>query len=88
MHRVLQSIDRWGPALVSVMTLFFLAVFGWSMSVKVSKIEGQLADKEQTELALRTEIQTLQAYVVSLKEAMIRAEIETPPTPKQTKKEK
>lgn len=82
MRRFLYSIDRWGPGAVSVLTLFFLAVFGWWYSSKVARIEGEVSARNQVEISMRMEIQTLQAYVVSLKETMIRSGIkDVPPMP-------
>jgi len=74
MRRLISSIDRWGPALLSVITLFWLVVY----SIKVGRIEGQLIGKAETESELRTEIQTLQAYVNSLEKTIIKAGIDIP----------
>lgn len=51
MRRILFTIDRWGPAVVSVFTFIFLSAFGWTYSAKVAKLEGQV-------IALQNQVNT------------------------------
>lgn len=75
MRPFLYSIDRWGPALVSVLTLFFLSAFGWSYSVKVARLEGRLEalqnqvnQQEETKTVLRNEITSLSKWMIAVHE--------------------
>lgn len=80
MKKLLYTIDKWGPPLASVISLSIIIVFGWWYSNRIARLEGQVASREQNETNLRIEIQTLQAYVINLKETMIKAGIKEVPS--------
>lgn len=80
MKKLLYTIDKWGPAVASVISLSIIIVFGWWYSVRIARLEGQIISTEQNETNLRIEIQTLQAYVINLKETMIKEGIKGVPS--------
>ncbi len=42
MRRIFYSVDRWGPAVVAIIALFWCATIGWWNSAKIAKLEGQV----------------------------------------------
>lgn len=40
--RLLSTVDKWGPLLVSVIALSILMVVGWWYSERIAKLEGQV----------------------------------------------
>lgn len=77
------TADRWGPGVVALVALLGTIWYGRSLEGRAIGLQAQISERTQVEIALRTEVQTWQAYVVSLKEAMIRAGIrDLPPPPR------
>lgn len=88
MRRFISTIDRWGPALVSVLALFVVCGISWAYAERIARVEGKLDAQQQElnrrvqlEIALRTEIQTWQAYVVVLQRTMVENGITNVPKP-------
>jgi len=76
-------VDRWGPLAGALITLLATLWYGRWLEGRLDELQSRLAERTEIEVALRVETQTWQAYVVSLKEAMIRAGIgDVPPPPK------
>jgi len=79
------SVEKWGPCVVAVIALFAVIGIGWTTSSRMSKIEGHTyahsTAHDGMEIALRAEIQTWQAYVVSLQAIMIKNGIKDVPLP-------
>lgn len=71
-------------AIICLVTFMALILYAWKNDQRVSYNEGMIDSRLRMELALRTEIQTLQAYVVSLQKTMIERGIRTPTPPKPT----
>lgn len=78
MRRILLSIDRWGPALISVVTFLFLSAFGWTYSAKVAKVEGQVTalqnqinNQAKMEDAIRSERDAIRAEMAGVTKWMI-----------------
>lgn len=42
MRRLLVTIDRWGPAAVSVIALFIVSVMLWWYSERIARLEGMV----------------------------------------------
>lgn len=89
MRRFLSTIDRWGPALISVLALFVVCGIGWTYAGRIASVEGQtyslqqeLNRRVQLEIALRAEVQTWQAYVVVLQKRIIEQGLSVPDSPK------
>lgn len=73
------SIERWGPCIISLISLFAVIGIGWVDSSRISRLEGALDERNGMEIALRAEIQTWQAYVVNLQTLMIKHGIQDIP---------
>lgn len=82
MRRLLSTVDRWGPAVLSVLSLFALCGMGWIYSTQIARLEGMVEARLQMEASLRMEIQTWQAYVSSLEKVMIESGLQIPERPK------
>lgn len=83
------TIDRWGPGMLSVLTILMLAALGWQYSGRLARTEGEMgiirddANTQQIEMiALRNEIETLQAYIVVLRVEMVRGGLNAPDFPR------
>lgn len=90
MKRIWATIDRWGPGVITVLTLFFVIYFGWTYSERLSRSEGkvealqhQLDARNAIEVGFRTEVQTWQAYVINLRSKMFEYGIHDVPPPPQ-----
>lgn len=81
MKQVWKTIDRWGPGAIALVTLVVVLYYGGHQDGRAAGLEAQLAQSNEMQGALRGEVQTWQAYVVSLKEAMIRAGMHNLPEP-------
>jgi len=83
------TVDRWGPMVVAVLTLFVVVFFGWHNSERVGRLEGlyrglerDTESRDRREIALQSQIQTWQAYVNSLQKKLTEAGIKVPDPPK------
>lgn len=74
-------IDKWGPGAIALITLLGVVAYGWINGERVSRLEGAVESRAQMEIALRMEIQTLQAHVVKLREEIQKAGIKLPLAP-------
>lgn len=82
------SVDRWGPLAVSLLTFLTFIGYAWAHGERTAALEGraeglqrQVDQRNQIEIALRTEVQTWQAYVIDLRSKMAAARIQVPPPP-------
>lgn len=83
MKRAWSKVDRWGPGAISIVALLVTLWYGLQAEARSEEIRNLINSRNQMEIALRTEIQTWQAHVVSLKETMIKAGIQNvPPSPR------
>lgn len=81
--RIWSTADRWGPSVTSIVTLLACLWYMRQLEGQNAALQAQMTDRSNMEIALRAEIQTWQAYVVGLKEVMIKAGIrEVPPSPR------
>lgn len=79
MKKVWETMDRWGPGAIAVITLIAVIWYGRFLEGRQVEIDRQLSDRSELELSLRMEIQTWQAHVVTLKQRMIEAGIKNVP---------
>lgn len=81
MKSFLKFVDKWGPGVLSIVTLLGVVAFGWVYGERVSRLQGAVDARLQMELALRTEIQTYQAHTVKLREILQESGLKLPPLP-------
>lgn len=77
--RFWQSVDRWGPLAVSVLSILALIYYAWMTDQRMARLEGMVEARLQMESDLRTEMQTWQAYVFGLQKRMIETGVENVP---------
>lgn len=89
MKKLWDTIDRWGPGAISLLTLAAMIALAWIYSSRLSyqqgRIEGlenALGRQNQQETSLHQEIQTWQAYIIVLQKRLIESGIEVPDSPK------
>jgi len=87
-RRIWASVDRWGPGLVAVLTLFAVVGMGWMYTSRLARAEGaaaalqhQVDEHVVAMAAYRLEVQTWQLYVVALRGDMIKAGMNPAPLP-------
>lgn len=83
MKRFLATVDRWGPALISVLALFVVCGIGWIYAERIAKLEGQVITLQD----LNEDVQMWQAYTMVLSKRMLEhgIVIPDPPQPSQPK---
>lgn len=86
--RLWRYVERWLPALVALAAVLGVVLVGWTQGERLATLEGaaratreELDRRTQLEVALRLEVQTLQAHVVVLNREMIKAGLTPPPPP-------
>lgn len=101
MRRVLSTVDRWGPGLIAILTLFAVVSLGWQYDKRIAKSQGdieglqkqinllqqQINNRVTLESSLRSEVQTWQAHVVVLRIKMTEAGMKDIPLPPQSSKQ-
>jgi hypothetical protein len=87
--RVLATIDRWGPMVVAVITLFAVVVFGWHNSERVSRLEGlyqgldrETESRDRRESMIHDDFESWKAYTITLQKRLAEAGIKVPDAPK------
>lgn len=88
MRRVLTHVDRWGPGVLSIITLCAVVVLAWnydrqldairlSKDLEIGRLDREIdqirADNREREERLREEIQMQQAITIALRADMLRA---------------
>lgn len=75
MKKLLLTIDRWAPALISILTLFLVCVFGWWYSARQARVEGhvvalqnQLNLQMQSENQIRSEFAAVSKWMIAVHE--------------------
>lgn len=73
---------------MALVTLLAVVAYGWQSEGerglrdgRIVGLEAQISERIALEIALRSEVETWKAYVVSLKEVMIRSGLTPPPPP-------
>lgn len=92
---LLHTVDRWGPGVIAVVTLFLVIGVGWKNSERTARLEGMVASQDKTisrmDVTLREDIRMYQTYVLVLQRKMIEYGMQVPdlkPTTIDHKKEK
>jgi len=87
-RRLLYSIDRWGPAALSILTLFLAASLLWVYSVRIARLEGQVeALQHQADTygaradAFKAEAAALRAWALAVYERGSAASWKLPEVP-------
>ena len=81
MKRIWSSVDRWGPGVVALVALLIALWYGRFLEGAILGLCEQASARIQIEGMLRIEIQTWQAYTVSLQKLMIEHGIKVPDVP-------
>lgn len=84
MRRLLYTVDRWGPAAISVLSLFLLAIVGWYYSERIANLEGKvtiLQEQSQDRLELIREMNSYRAWMVAVYERVDRVGVKLPSPP-------
>lgn len=75
MKKIIQSVDRWGPAVVSVITLFLFAATSWWYSERIARLEGHIQSLQsqvnihmQSEQSLRIELSGIKNWMIAVYE--------------------
>lgn len=76
-----RSVDRWGPGAVALVTLLAVLWYGRQLEGRQAGLQAQVFECGERDSEMRMEIQTLEAYIVSLRERMILAGIKDIPPP-------
>lgn len=78
MKRLWSSVLLWGPGVISLVTLLAVVWYGRFLEGRLVGLDDRVAEQ----MMLRQEIQTWQAYVVSLQRRMIETGIAVPDSPR------
>lgn len=79
--KIWNSIDRWGPGVISLLSIFALIYYGWITDQRIARLEGMVQARLQMESDLRSDLQMSQAHCISLQKAMIEFGIKVPEFP-------
>lgn len=82
MKALWDKIDRWGPGVIALVTLLIVLWYCRFLEGRQSTLFIIYSERSQIESSLRSEIQTWQAYTVTLRDIMIKHGLEVPPAPK------
>lgn len=88
MRRFLTTIDRWGPALVSVVALFVVCGIAWTYTERIARLEGMVTSQQnqlnaclQSSLAHQTELSGLNKWIVAVYAKLDASGWDIPPLP-------
>lgn len=85
MRRAIETVDRWGPAALSVVTLFLLAGSLWLYTEKVARLEGQviaLQNQINTREDIQKQIADTHKWMIAVYERGFAAGVKMPEVPK------
>lgn len=75
MRKVIQAVDKWGPAAVALLALFIVAGMGWWYSERIAKLEGQVLIMQglirshiDEEKVLRSDLRRIENWTVAVYE--------------------
>lgn len=79
--KIWNSIDRWGPGVISLLSIFALIYYGWITDQRIARLEGMVQARLQMESDLRSDFQLWQSYCASLEKSMIEFGVKVPKFP-------
>ena len=87
-RKILQIVDKWGPAATSVVTLSLLIAVGWWYSERIAKLEG-IVESQQNQLNIcinqntsqQTELLGLNKWIIAVYSKLDSTGWKVPPLP-------
>lgn len=75
------SVERWGPLVVSILTLLALVGYAWNRDQRTAALEAREALRTANEASEHLDRQMLMTYIQQLRLDLARAGIKPPPMP-------
>lgn len=71
MKKSLETIDRWGPGVVALISILALVAYGWTTDQRIAKLEGMVQVRIQAESNMRAESESLKQELAAIKNWVI-----------------